>query len=101
MDTEVFSIVKRQGSVVDLTPTSRTKTEWEDKYMSVNNTTLYFIYNKISTLYDMFRPLLGHLQAQWKNRSKSGICFPRGHADGLIKVETCHSDNILFLLYIK
>jgi len=32
--------------------------------MSVNNTTLYFVYNKISICQgDMFRPLLGHLQA--------------------------------------
>ena len=40
--------------------------------VSVNNTTLYFIYNKNSILPgDMFRPLLGHLQALWENRSKN------------------------------
>ena len=76
----------------------------------------------------MFRPLLGHLQALWENRSKSylyfsalwdpksvsiwdptmhrnidssWICFPRGPEDDLIKVETCRPGNILFLLYIK
>ena len=55
----------------------------------------------------MFRPLLGHLQVLWENRSKSclyfnaidscWICFPRGPEDDLIKVETCRPDNILFL----
>ena len=60
----------------------------------------------------MFRPLLGHLQALWENRSKSylylyiyiessWICFPRGPEDDVIKIETCRPDNILFLLYIK
>ena len=65
----------------------------------------------------MFRPLLGHLQALWKNRSKSylyfnalwdpnyidssWICFPRGSEDDSIKIETCRPENILFLLYIK
>jgi hypothetical protein len=38
----------------------------------VNNTTLYFIYNKIVCCQgDMFRPLLSHLQALRENRSKS------------------------------
>jgi len=75
---------------------------------------------------NMFRHLLGHLQALWENRSKSylyfnalwdhkriwdptmhwnidssWICFPRGPEDGLIKVEICRPDNILFLWYIK
>ena len=31
----------------------------------------------------------------------SWICFPRGPEDGLIKVETCRPDNVLFLLFIK
>ena len=55
---------------------------------------------------DMFRPLLGHLQALWENRSKSyptmhwnivssWICFSRGPEDDLIKVETCRPDSIL------
>jgi len=38
----------------------------------VNNTTLYFIYNKNKKVIycqdDMFRPLLGHLQDLWENR---------------------------------
>jgi len=65
----------------------------------------------------MFRPLLGHLQALWENRSKNclcfntlwdptmrwnidsyWICFLREPEDDLIKVETCRPDNILFLL---
>jgi len=43
--------------------------------VSVNNTTLYFIYNKVICQGDMFRPLLGHLQALWENRSKNYIHF--------------------------
>jgi len=40
--------------------------------VSVNNTKLYFIYNKIVYCQgDMFRTLLGHLQGLWENRSKS------------------------------
>jgi len=56
----------------------------------------------------MFRPLLGHLQAFRENRFKiidntgsSWIRFLRGPEDDLIKVETCRSDIILFLLYTK
>jgi len=49
----------------------------------------------------MFRPLLGHLQVLWENRSHSWICFPRWPENDLIKVETCRPDNVLFLLYIK
>ena len=71
---------------------------------SVNNTTLYLYTIKIVYYQgDMFRPLLGHLQALWENRSKnvdsSWICFLRGPEDDLIKVETCRPHNILFLLY--
>jgi len=44
--------------------------------VSVNNTTLYFIYNKIVHCQsDMFRPLSGHLQALWENRSKIYLHF--------------------------
>jgi hypothetical protein len=70
--------------------------------LSVNNTTLYFKYNKNSVLSgrhmstfigsssgplrkqiqelstfqgDMFRPLLGHLQTLWENRSKIYLYF--------------------------
>jgi len=48
------------------------KKDIQYKYnVSVNNTTLYFIYNKkVYCQGDMFRPLLGHLQALWENRSK-------------------------------
>jgi len=72
--------------------------------MSVNNTTLHLYTIKIVYCQDdMFRPLLGHLQALWENRSKnclcSWICFLSGPEDDLIKVATCRPDNILFLLY--
>jgi len=54
----------------------------------------------------MFQLLLDYLKALWENRSKSypdssWICFPRGPEEDLIKVKTCCSENILFLLYIK
>ena len=49
----------------------------------------------------MFRPLLGHHQALWENRSKNWICYPTGPEDDLIKVETCRPGNMLFLLHIK
>jgi len=106
------------------------ETTGEYKYnMSVNNTTLYLY--TIKMVYcqgDMFRPLLGHLQALWENRSKSylhfnalwdpkclqiwdptmhwnidssWICFLREPEEDLIKVETCRPDNMLFLLYIN
>jgi hypothetical protein len=32
-----FSLVKRQGSEVDLTPTSRSKNEWEELYLCSTN----------------------------------------------------------------
>jgi len=44
--------------------------------VSVDNKTLYLYTNKIVYCQgDMFRPLLGHLQALWENRSKSYIYF--------------------------
>ena len=43
--------------------------------VSVNNTTLYFIYNKMYCQGDIFRPFLVHLQALWENRSKSYLYF--------------------------
>jgi len=66
--------------------------------VSINNTTLYFIYNKHSILSGrhvstFIRPSSGPLS--------SSICFPRGPEDDPIKVETRRPDNILFLLYIK
>ena len=98
-----------------------------NKYnVSVNNTTLYFIYNKniifsgrhVSTF---IRSSSGPLGKQilelsifqcivesgiwvptmhW-NIDSSRICFPRGPEDDIIKVETCRPDNIIFLLCIK
>jgi hypothetical protein len=86
--------------------------------MSVNNTTFYLYTIKIVYCQgEMFRPLLGHLQALWENRyndqdqhqcivgsqmhwniDSSWICFLRGTEDDLIEVETCRLDNILLLL---
>ena len=95
--------------------------------VSVNNTTLYFIYNKnnilsgrhVSTLIRsssgplgkqieelfIFQCIVGsqmltYPTVHW-NIDSSWICFPIGPENDLIKVETCHPDNILFLLYIK
>ena len=82
------------------------------KYVSVNNKTLYFIYNKNSILSGrhistFIRSSSGPLGKQIQELSifihidSSWICYIRGSEDDLIKVETCRPDNILFLLYIK
>ena len=89
--------------------------------VSVNNTILYFIYNKNSILSGrhvstFIRSSSGPLrkriqkisifpctvgsQIHW-NIDRSWICFPRGPEDDLIKVETYHPDNILFWLCIN
>jgi len=87
--------------------------------VSVNNTTLYFIYNKNSTfsgrhvstfIRSSSGPLGKHIQElaifqcflgfqMHCNIDTSWICFPRGSEDDLIKVETYCPDNVLFLLY--
>ena len=83
-------------------------------YVSLNNTTLYCIYNKncilsgrhVSTF---IRSSSGSLEKRSKiyismhwNINSFWICFfPRGPEDGLIKVEMSPWQNILFLLYIK
>jgi len=89
--------------------------------VSVNNTTLYFIYNKnnilsrrnVSTFIRSSSGPLGKqtrelsiFQCIWdptmhRNIDSSRMCFARGSEDELIKFETCRPDNILFLLYIK
>jgi hypothetical protein len=90
--------------------------------VSVNNTTLYFIYNKNSILLgrhvstfirsssdplgkqiqqlSIFQCILGSQMYRNTSIDSSWICFPRGPEDELIKAETCRPDNILFLLYI-
>jgi len=73
-----FSVVKRQGSEVDLTPTSRSKTEWEDKYnVSVNSTTLYFTWNKNSTVratcFDLYQVIF---RPSGKTDPRVGSVFP-------------------------
>jgi len=89
-------------------------------HVSVNNTTIYFIYNKNSILSGRHvSAFAGSPSGPLKNRSKNYLYFNalrdpkylkcrqfldlflRGPEDDPVKVETCHPDNILFLLYIK
>ena len=97
-----------------------------NKYnVSVNNTTLHFIYNKNSTLLgrhvstfigsssgplgkqiqelSTFQCIVASqmLTARHWNIDSSWICFPTGPEDDLINVETCSPNNVLFSLYIK
>ena len=96
--------------------------------MSVNNTTIYFIYNKNNILsgwhisnfiksssgslrkyiqeLPMFQCIvesqvliIWDVTMHW-NIDSSSISLPRGPEDDLIKVEICRPDNTLFLLYI-
>jgi len=80
--------------------------------VSVNNTTLCFIYNKNSILSarhvsTFTRSSSGSLRKQileptmhW-NTDSSRICFLREPEDDLVKVETCRPNSIPFLLFIK
>ena len=55
----------------------------------------YVFYSHITQSVRIWDPTM-----HW-NIDSSWICFLRGPEDDLIKVETCHPDNTLFLLYIE
>ena len=76
MGTESFPAVKPSVHGIDHLLTYSANYKYNT---SVNNTTLYLYTIKIVYCQgDMFRPLLGHLQALWENRSKNIIIVQQG-----------------------